>query len=255
MTRQVQQTFYVVLPHQPPDVGGSVRPISRLVKEEEEQIRQRLLIPTFQIFRRYANRSNAEGFRNQLHALGVETFIVSDTELKGHLFLWAKRADQGAGGLAIRDFSDQPLYCPFEDLRAITIGTVQREDGSKVQVIDLQRKSTPITPRIDTSLFDFGAMMNRQDAGVEQFLEVIETAADIKVDRDFDAIADHMPQVREALASHPGEFPPAADAIEVAYDRPYMKSYNLYSFLYRARLIKMDELQAGDDPTGKHRQP
>ncbi len=244
-TRQPpQQTFYVVLPAQPPEAADRARQISRLVKKEEDEIRKRLKVPTYQLFRRYARRDNAEGFRNQLHALGVDSFVISDTQVSGHLFLWGKQANRGSGGMAFQDFGDQPLYCPFDDILLVCSGTVKLEDGSTTRLIDLHRKSTPITPRIDARLFDFSVMLAKKGADVDAFYDVLRQEIPIDFDAEFDQVRSHLnPVVEKGLASFPGEFSPPANSLKLWYDHYDLRLFDVYSFLLREHTISTSEGQ------------
>lgn len=233
-----QQTYYVVLPAPGADALGLARPISRLVQKEEAEVRESLQCPTYQVFRRYAKRDNADGFRNQLKALGVESFIVSDTAVSGHLFLWGAKANRGAGGLAFQDFGGQPLYCPFDDVLAVCIGSVERDDGSATTLIDLHRRSTPITPRIDSSLFDFAATLGQPGVTPGKFAESIRTATKAEVDGGFEAARKHLaPVVERGLATFPGRFAPPADKHATLYDPKAIRLFDVYSFLAREHRV------------------
>lgn len=239
MTQAPQVTFYVVIPPTPEDAVSAIRPLARLLQEEEPEARKRLGYPTFQVLRRYAKRANAEGFASQLSALGVDGFVISDTQIGGHLFLWAETANQGAGGIAFRDFSGQPLYCPFEDILSVCVGAVRREDGTETLLIDLHRRSTPITPRLDIAYFDFPALTGAAGADAYGFLELLKgKAGSIEIDLGFQDAAQHLvPALRKGLATLPGEFPPSQDKLPVDYDVKSLKLFGVYSYLTREHAV------------------
>src|SRR5690606_11006961 len=130
MSSQPHLTYYEVTP---PMNGaeGPLRPLTRLLGEDEPTVSERLKCPTYQVLRRYAQKGNAESFQSQLHARGLESIVISDTHISGHLFVWAASANQGQGGMAINDFDQKPLYCPFDDLITVCIGTVKKKDGGQ----------------------------------------------------------------------------------------------------------------------------
>lgn len=228
-----QVTYYVVLTKQRPDIGGSVRPISRLIKESEDVTRGKLLTNTYDVCQRFAKRANAEGLRGQLDALGVRSFIVSDQEIRGHLFLYAATASKGAGGMAFRDFSDQPLFTPFDDICKVVVMETNTEDGKGATLIDLHRTSTNITPRLDAILFDFSQMMGSEDAGLEEFLKEIENRAHAKVDRRFDKVRAELLKTMEDFGSQPPTFEPPPAMLVSSYMRDDLRAANIYSFLLR----------------------
>lgn len=231
------QTFYLVLPAQPPDVGASIRPISRLLQEEEPTVRTWLNTPTFRVLRRFAKKSNADGLLQQLKALGIRTFVVSDSQMRGHLFLWCMTANRGQGGMAFRDFSDQPIFVPFPDIAQVTILNVTHDDGAVATWIDLNRRSTPITPRLDASMFDFGKLLNRVDARIEDFLVDLGTVTDTAVDRGFQKHRADAAQLSKDFASTPSEFAPDRSKLHAPYRRDEARLANIYSFLSRANRI------------------
>jgi len=238
MAHKPAQTFYAVLP---PQEGAAdyARQISRLMQKDQESVEPLLRQPVWTLLRRYAQRGNAESFRDQLHAFGVRVFLVSDTAISGHLFIWMKSANKGAGGLAFADFDDQPSYCPFEDIAAICTGHVRREDGSQALFIDLLRKSTPITPRLDASLFDFSAIMKVREATAEAFIESIFDPASVHHDDNFDEQKDHLESlVTKGFASLPGNLEPPENAMKHSgYDKDDLRLFNIHSFLLREELL------------------
>lgn len=233
-----QQTYYTVLPPQPPDVGGAIRPISRLLQMEEDAARELLASRQFHVLRRFAKKPNAEGLVGQLNALGVSSFVVSDGGIRGHLYVWCRSANRGAGGMAFQDFDGKPFYQPFDDLLAVTIVTVPRADGTIATCIDLHRKTTPITPRLDASMFDFARLANRQGAGIAEFLADLEQVAELKVDQSFDAARDRLRPLIEDFATAPSMFAPDSSTLPSPYDPRGLRLANVYSFLTRAARLE-----------------
>lgn len=235
MTETPRNTYYIIMPATRAEDVSAMRPIARLLQEDEEATRKRFGSPTFQVLKRFAKRANAEGLCSQLNALGIRAYCVSDTQIGGHLFLWAKTANQGAGGMAFRDFGDQPLYCPFDDILSICVGPVQREDNSETLIVDLHRRSTPITPRIDTAFFDFAAVTGQQAADVFGFLEILRgKVGQIQIDLQYNDVREHLtPALRNGLATLPGEFGPPDEAMPASYQTRSLKLFGVYSFLMR----------------------
>jgi hypothetical protein len=234
-----QVTYYVVLPPQPPDLGASIRPISKLLREDEETTRQKLLTQTFEVVQRFAKRANAEGLRGQLAAFGVESFVVSDQEIRGHLFIFAATASKGGGGMALRDFADKPLFCPFNDITNIVLLPVMCDDGKEATLIDLHRKSTNITPRLDVALFDFPQMMADEKAGYEEFLHELEAKSGATVDRGFGQHGDKLTEVARDFGSIPGMFEPPPAMLVSTYNKDAIRAANFYSFLTLQRQVTL----------------
>lgn len=229
MSHRPQITYYVIIGKQPADVGSAVRPISRLVDEEEEQIRQKLLTPSFEVLRRFAKKANAEGLRNQLHALGVESLLISDQEIRSHLILFAASASKGSGGLAFRDFADQPLYCPWEDITSVLVLDLETESGGSATFIDLIRQSTRITPRLDTALFDFATLSEGGDQA--EFLTMVAEKSGASIDRQFGQHALHMKNLAKDFGTLPGMFEPPEEVLPSKYSKEFLRAANVYSFL------------------------
>lgn len=226
-----QVTYYVVISRQPPDIGGSIRPIARLLKEDESLVREKLMTQTYEVLSRFAKRANADGMRGQLHALGVESAILSDQDIRGYLYIFAAAASKGEGGMALRDFAEKPLYCPFDDITNVLSMEVYCEDGSRTTLIDLHRKSSPIVPRLDVSLFDFPSILGKEDAKLEDFLAMLEERAEVKVDKRF---AMHRPQLvsmTRDFGSLPGMFEPPTAALVSPYTKDDIRAANMYSTL------------------------
>lgn len=235
-THPPQVTYYVILPPQRPDIGASLRPLSRLLQVDEEAARAKLLTPTFEVANRYAKRANAEGLQGQLAALGVMSLVVSDSEIRGHLIMFVSAANQGAGGMAFRDFNDKPLYCPFDDVGSASLLEVPCEDGKTALLIDLHRRSTNITPRLDVSLFNFESVMHQANAGTEQFLALLEEKAGVTIDRRFGPNREQLKTLMRDFGSSPGEFPPPPGMIFSPYSEAALRAANIYSFLLHARM-------------------
>jgi len=238
MSSAPAQTYYVIMPQQPPDIGASIRPIARLLQEEDEQVRQRLVVRGFQVLRRFAKKANAEGLHGQLHALGITTIVISDLATRAHLFMWCKSARRGGGGMALADFSGAPLYCPYPDFVSVSILPVRREDGTSTTFIDLHRKSAPITPRLDAAMFNFPEMLVRADATMDHFLDDLEANTNLVIERQFEENRERMTQVVNDIAERPSEFAPTKDALPSPYVRQDLLNASIYSFLIRAQLIE-----------------
>lgn len=234
-----QQTYYVVLPRQSEEVLSRARPISRLLRKEEHETARLLRHPTFQVVLRFAKRPNAEGFRNQFHALGGESFIVSDHDIASALFLYAATANQGQGGLAFVDFTDQPLFCPFGDILAVCAGPVLRRDGTETLLIDLHRRSTPITPRLDTAHFDFGALTGTPGDDAYAWLDSLrDKLQDVDFDLDFAEVVEAIaPAVQRGLARFPGEVQPPPEKLQSPYEKASVRMFSVYSFFSRLRRV------------------
>ncbi|MCC6545682.1 hypothetical protein IT570_00830 [Candidatus Sumerlaeota bacterium] len=226
-----QVTYYIVIPPQRPDTGDSLRPLSRLLKLDEETVRRKLLTTTFEVLQRYAKKANAEGLQGQLRAFGITSLLVSDQDVRSHLMLSAAAANRGAGGIAFRDFNDKPLYCPFEDIGGIALLPVQCEDGKSALLIDIHRRSTNITPRLDAALFSFETLIAKPGATVEDFLVELEAHAKVSVDRRFQDSCAHLEEVARDFASVPGEFTPPPGMILSPYAKRDIRTANIYSFL------------------------
>jgi len=231
MTHAPRETFYVALPPQPPEPQAAPRPVARLLGEEDDAALRRLTRPAFQLLRRFARRDNAEGLRNQLHALGVEAFIVSDAEARRRLFLWTADASVGAGGVAVRDFSGQPLFTPYENLASVALGVADLVDGSQTTLVDIHLRTGDVTPRIDTRVFDFTRTMKHEDADLEDLLEELDAAAGVVIDRRYDAARPLAAELPQGLATLPGRFPPPAEKLEAPYDEASLRMFDAWSFL------------------------
>ncbi len=241
MSSQPQQTFYVVLPPQPDDAPAFARQISRLMQRDEADVKKRLALPTYQVLLRYARRDNAEGFCNQLNAFGIRSFFVSDTSIAGSLFIWMQQANKGAGGLAFQDFTGQPLYCPFDDIVAILTSRVRRNDGTETTLIDLHRKSTPITPRIDADLFDFASVTGGAN-DADAFIQAIYDPATVELNSDLEEHGDlFAPVARQALATFPGRFEPPADRLRSEYEPDALRLADCFSFVAREDRVRRIE--------------
>lgn len=238
-----QQTYYAVLPRQPQELVSRARPISRLLQKEEEAVAQLLQSPTYQVVLRFAKRANAEGFRNQFRALGGECFIVSDHDLASALFLYAATANQGMGGLAFVDFTEQPFFCPFGDIVAVCAGPVMRRDGTETLLIDLHRRSTPITPRLDTALFDFGALTGKAGDDAYAWLDTLRDKLEgVDFDLDFAEVGEQIaPAVERGLARFPGEVQPPAGKLASPYEKLSVRMFSVYSYFSRQQRMEQSE--------------
>ena len=238
MAKTVQQTYYVIFMPTADD-PDRVRQVSRLLQEDEAKVSQLLQSPTPQVLARYAKKPNAEGFQSQLHALGYQSVVLSDNDVKGMLFIWAKTANKGQGGMAVVDFSDQPLFTPFDDIAEVVAGVVARADGSESLIIDIIRKSTPVTPRLDTDLFNFEEMLGQEGADAYTLLEELKKATSLDLDLSFNELAEYfVPAVKKGLATHPGMFAPPGDKLAAPYDGKALKLFNIYSLFARLKSVK-----------------
>ncbi len=236
-----QVTYYVIMTKQSPDGGFALRPISRLLKQEEEVVEEMLQTTTYMVVARYAKKANAEGLRGQLHALGVEVLILSDSDIKSHLFMWAKTANSGQGGMAFMDFTEKPLFCPWADIAGVMLMQVKCENGSEATLIDVHRVSTTIVPRLDAAHFDFSALLEQKGATIEDFLAEIESRGKIDVNRQYND--DHREALQKAakdFASAPGTFQPGDDALTSPYDRRDLLAANLFSLVKAAERVPSD---------------
>jgi len=141
--------------------------------------------------------------------------------------------------MAFKDFGGQPLYCPFDDVLMISIGEIQREDGQRTLLVDFIRRSTPITPRIDSGLFDFGRTLDRPGANVEDLFSEIQMLIDVPFDRRFQDVIEHLESVYKGFASHPSEYPPKK--LPSPYVKFPLRNFNLYSLLMRERLLALGQ--------------
>lgn len=233
---QPQVTYYIILPPQRPDIGDSLRPVARLLQMDEKIIRQKLLTSTFEVLQRYAKKGNAEGLQGQLRAFGISSLLVSDQDIRGHLFLSAAAANRGAGGIAFRDFNDKPLYCPFEDVGGVALLPVKCDDGKTATLIDIHRRSTNITPRLDAALFSFETLIAKPGATVEDFLIELEACTGVKVDRRLGEQREHLETVARDFASVPSEFCPPPGMLLSPYEKRDARTANLYSFLLATQI-------------------
>ncbi|MDX2177179.1 MAG: hypothetical protein SF028_12000 [Candidatus Sumerlaeia bacterium] len=233
-----QQTYYLILPPQPPELELPARPVARLLQEEEANVPGLFKSPGYTVLRRFAKVANAEGLKQQLEAFGARAFVVSDGALRGHLFIWVKDARHGGGGMALTDFAGQPIFCPWNDIAALVLMEVERVDGTLTRWVDLVRKSSPVTPRLDTAMFDFPAMMNRSDATLRHFLDTLEESSACAVDMGFGRSQKAMAQVVADLATAPSEVAPPSAALPQGYARAAHRAANAYSFLRRHDLLE-----------------
>jgi len=223
-------TYYVVCTAQSGDLPP-LRPVSRLVQQEEAEVQKKLQTNTYAVLGRFARQANAQGLVQQLTALGVNCFTMSDQEIRGHLIVSMRTANRGQGGIAFRDFEDKPLFCPWDDMQGICVLEIYTERGGMATLIDIHRKSANITPRLDVALFDFAAMLNTPGATFEDFLIELENRTSLRMDRLF---AQNYQQVMDAAASfgsRPAVFSPPDATVEAPYDRHSHQAANLYSLV------------------------
>jgi hypothetical protein len=158
---------YVLLGSQRPDVGDVVRPMSRLTKMDEGEIRVLLTSHGPRLFQAYQRRSDAQGLANQLRALGLAVAAVGVEEILEYVFVPAVRINIGQGGFsAFGGENEPPVFIPFSDMAAIVQGEVSEMIGqerimgtrpgeSKVRntynrmvYVDIHRRSVPVAVRL-----------------------------------------------------------------------------------------------------------
>jgi hypothetical protein len=204
---------------------------------DAEAVAQKLRTPIYEVIARFARSANAQGLVQQLTALGVNCFMISDQEIRGHLIVAMKTANRGAGGVAFRDFDDKPLFCPWEDMAGICVLEVFTENGEQATLIDIHRKSANITPRLDVALFDFPTMLSKPGSTFEDFLVELETKTALRLDRLFAQNYKAAMDASTNFGSRPAFLGPAAAALASPYDRHSLAAANLYS-LVRCTLAK-----------------
>jgi hypothetical protein len=226
-----QITYYVVIPPLPGLDSPPLRPISKLVQIEEDMVAKKLRTGTFEVMGRFARAANAEGLVNQLKALGVDSFVVSDQDIRGHLIISVAGANRGGGGMALMDFNAKPLFCPYDDLAGICVLEIYCEGGGQSTLIDLHRKSANITPRMDVSLFDFPKMLGSPGATYEDFLLDLVNRTDLRLDRHFATNYQDVIQATANFGSRPTVFTPPAEKLASPYDKHSHDAASLYSFV------------------------
>lgn len=158
---------YVLLGSQRPDVGDVVRPMSRLTKMDEAEVRMLLTCHGPRLFRAYVRRSDAQGLANQLRALGLAAAAVGIEEILEYVFVPAVRVNIGQGGFSVFGGENEaPVFVPFSDMAVIVRGEVSEMIGqerlmgsrpgeSKVRntynrmvYVDIHRRSIPVAVRL-----------------------------------------------------------------------------------------------------------
>lgn len=226
-----RNTYYIVLLPQSGDSSPSLHPLTRLLNMEEDKIRKILEVETYAVVSRFAKKANAQGLQSQLTALGVSSILLSDQDIRGHMILSAASANVGAGGLAFRDFEDKPLFCPFDDIVGILMMVVGCNDGSETTLVDIHRRSTNITLRLDRNLFDFGRMLGREEAGLEDFLDHLVEKTGAQLDAIFEIHRDDLITKSRDFATRPIDLPPPSDKIPAPYRRNDQIAANLYTLV------------------------
>ncbi len=208
---------YVLLGSQRPDVGDSVRPLSRLVRLPEEEVRRLLTTHGPRLFRAYHRRAEAQSFVNQIRALGLRTAVVTSSDILEHVFVSVGQLNIGQGGISGVGTEDgAPVFVPFSDVAAIVRGEVSELDKERKVLtpmpgetrirheflretcVDIHRRSVPIALRIRKSSF----RMNPVVAG-----EPVEGPADL--DRFIRILLDRSP-----LAVFDDGFGRSGDAVD-----------------------------------------
>ncbi len=234
-----QNTYYVIVSQQSAEAKSSLVPISRLIDKEEDICKRYLETQSYAVIRRFAKKANAEGFVGQLHALGVESRMVSDNDLKGHLILYAATANRGQGGLSFRDYSDEAFYCPFEVISGCAVLELGTDGGDSGILIDLYRPNTNITVRLDSSVIDFSQITGVDGDDYTQFLELLEQNTPVSVDKEFGKNKGEMLQCVQDIVTLPSEFTPPPAMSVTTYDKKQLRAANLYSF-FRHRFNYQD---------------
>lgn len=158
---------YVLLGSQRPDVGDVVRPLSRLTKMDEAELRILLTSHGPRLFRAYLRRSDAQGLANQMRALGLAAAAVGIEDILEYVFVPAGKVNIGQGGFsAFGDENEPPVFVPFSDMAVIVRGEVSEMTGqerimgsrtgeSKVRntynrmvYVDIHRRSVPLAVRL-----------------------------------------------------------------------------------------------------------
>lgn len=224
-------TYYVVLLPQETETPPSLRPLTRLLEMEEERIRGLLETETYEVIARFAKRANGQGLQSQLTALGVRSLLISDQDIRGHLILSVATANMGAGGLAFRDFDDKPIFCPFDDVVGVLMMAANYEGGEETTLVDIHRRSTNITLRLDRTLFDFAQVMNVPGAGLEEFLTHLVEKTEASLDAIFEANRDQLTRAARDFASRPIDLAPPPDKVPAPCLRDHLVAANLYSFV------------------------
>ncbi|MBI1292344.1 hypothetical protein GC173_14075 [bacterium] len=230
-------TYYVISTTQE-DPLPPLRPVSRLVQQEEPEVEKKLRTKTYAVLGRFARQANAQGLVQQLTALGVNCYMMSDQEIRGHLIVSMKTANRGQGGIAFRDFEDKPLFCPWDDMAGICVLEIFCERGGQATLIDLHRKSANITPRLDVALFDFGTMMGVAGATFEDFLAELENRTSLRMDRRFAQDYQQVVDASASFGSRPAVFSPPEGQLAEPYDRHSHAAANLYSLVRHAQTRK-----------------
>lgn len=224
-------TYYVVLLPQDVDASVSLRPLSRLLEADEERLHEVLETETYEVVARFAKKANGQGLQSQLTALGVRSLLISDQDIRGHVILSVATASMGAGGLAFRDFEDKPLFCPFEDVVGVLMMDVVYEDGVPTTLVDIHRRSTNITLRLDRSLFDFAQVMNSPGAGLEEFLGHLVEKTGATLDAVFQSNVEHLTKAARDFGSRPIDLAPPPEKVHGTCLRDHLVAANLYSFV------------------------
>ncbi|MCC5875719.1 MAG: hypothetical protein JJU11_05830 [Candidatus Sumerlaeia bacterium] len=230
-TKAPRITYYIVLLPQHGDTMPSLHPLSRLLQIEEDKLKALLELETYDVVSRFAKKANAQGLQSQLTALGVSSILISDQDIRGHMILSAASANVGAGGLAFRDFEDKPLFCPFDDIVGIVMMVVGCNDGTETTLVDIHRRSTNITLRLDRNLFDFSRMLNREGAGLEDFLDHLVEKTGAGLDAIFEIHRDQLVAKSRDFATRPIDLAPPLNKIEAPYKKEHQVAANLYTLV------------------------
>ena len=230
-SNQPRITYYVVFLPQAPDSKPSMHPLKRLLQMEQEQLDILFQKETYEVIGRFAQKANAQGLQSQLTALGVRSILLSDQDIRGHMILSVGTANMGEGGLAFKDFEEKPIFCPFADIVGILMMVVRCNDGSETVLVDIHRRSTNITLRLDRNLFDFPKMLNKEGAGLDEFLSRLVEKTGAELDGIFELHREILAKTARDFGSRPIDLPPPPGRISAPYTRDDQVAADLYSLV------------------------
>jgi len=229
---QPATTYYVVIFPQNRQVLESVEEIARLLKIDPKESKQKLKTKGFEILSRFAKKANAEGLCHQLKAFGVEAFIVSDHDIRSQMIVAQKTANAGEGGFAFRDFEDKPIFCPYNDVIAITSLSIDSDEGSPINMVDLHLRASNVSPRVYTELFDFAELVDKPNAGTREFFQFLEWKTNIHPDETFEKHRAEILAAVKGFGSNAVLLPPPQDRMKGEPDTVQLKAGNIFSILH-----------------------
>ncbi len=187
---------YVLLGSQRPDVGDSVRPLGRLVRLPEDEIRRLLTAHGPRLFRAYHRRAEAQSLVNQIRALGLRAAVVTASDILEHVFVSVGQLNIGQGGISGLGTEDNaPVFVPFSDVAAVVRGEVSELDRERKVLtpmpgetrirheflretcVDVHRRSVPIALRIRKSSFRMNPVVAGEPiegpANLDRFVRIL----------------------------------------------------------------------------------